>query len=85
MLTKIVVLTVYFLVVLILGFMAKSRLRDGPSDYFLAGRGLGPFVLVGTMAATNFSAFTVFGASGAGYREGLSFFPSWPLAPASWP
>ena len=75
MLTKVVVLTVYFVVVLGLGFLAKSRLRDGPADYFLAGRALGPFVLVGTMAATNFSAFTVFGASGAGYREGLSFFP----------
>ena len=41
----------------------------------MAGRGLGSFVLLGTMAATNFSAFTVFGASGAGYRDGLSFFP----------
>ena len=75
MLTKVIVLTVYFVAVLALGFLAKSRLKDGPTDYFLAGRALGPFVLVGTMAATNFSAFTVFGASGAGYREGLSFFP----------
>ncbi len=75
MLTKALVLAAYFVVVLILGFLAKSRLKDGPADYFLAGRGLGTFVLVGTMAATNFSAFTVFGASGAGYRDGLSFFP----------
>ncbi|MBU1275025.1 MAG: sodium:solute symporter family protein [Proteobacteria bacterium] len=75
MLTKVLVLTAYFVAVLALGFLAKSRLKDGPADYFLAGRGLGSFVLVGTMAATNFSAFTVFGASGAGYRDGLSFFP----------
>ncbi len=75
MLTKVAVLAVYFLVVLVLGFLARSQLKDGPTDYFLAGRGLGSFVLVGTMAATNFSAFTVFGASGAGYRDGLSFFP----------
>ncbi|RJR50630.1 MAG: hypothetical protein C4576_05515 [Desulfobacteraceae bacterium] len=27
------------------------------------------------MAATNFSAFTIFGTSGAGYRDGWSFFP----------
>jgi hypothetical protein len=32
-------------------------------------------VLLGTMVATNFSAFTVFGASGAGYRDGYAFFP----------
>ena len=75
MLTKILVLAAYFCVVLLLGFLAKSRLKDSPSDYFLAGRGLSTFVLIGTMAATNFSAFTVFGASGAGYRDGLAFFP----------
>ncbi len=75
MLSRILVLAVYFIVVLILGLMAKGRLRDSPSQYFLAGRGLGSFILLGTMAATNFSAFTVFGASGAGYRDGLAFFP----------
>ena len=75
MLTKVSVLAAYFLVVIVLGLLARGRLKDGPADYFLAGRGLGSFVLLGTMAATNFSAFTVFGASGAGYRDGLSFFP----------
>ncbi len=75
MITRIAVLAAYFLVVLLLGFLARSRLSDSPSRYFLAGRGLGSLVLLGTMAATNFSAFTVFGASGAGYRDGLSFFP----------
>ena len=32
-------------------------------------------ILLGTMVATNFSAFTVFGTSGAGYRDGYAFFP----------
>ena len=36
---------------------------------------LGTLVLLGTMVATNFSAFTVFGCSGAGYRDGLAFLP----------
>ena len=75
MLTRAVVLICYFLAVLVLGMYARTRLKEGPSQYFLAGRGLSTFVLVGTMAATNFSAFTVFGASGAGYRDGLAFFP----------
>ncbi|MEW5912483.1 MAG: sodium:solute symporter family protein [Thermodesulfobacteriota bacterium] len=75
MLIKVLVLAIYFAVLLLLGFLAKSRLQDSPSQYFLAGRGLSSFVLIGTMAATNFSAFTVFGASGAGYRDGLAFFP----------
>jgi SSS family solute:Na+ symporter len=75
MATRVLVLAAYFLLVLVLGFLARSRLRDTPSDYFLAGRSLRWFILLGTMAATNFSAFTVFGASGAAYRDGLSFFP----------
>ncbi len=75
MVVKGIVLTVYFVIVLALGFLARSRLQDTPSQYFLAGRGLSTFVLAGTMAATNFSAFTVFGASGAGYRDGMAFFP----------
>lgn len=75
MYTRLAVIAAYFVFVLLLGLLAKSRLKDSPSQYFLAGRSLGSFILIGTMAATNFSAFTVFGASGAGYRDGLSFFP----------
>ncbi len=72
---RITVIAVYFSGVLLLGHLARRRLGEGASEYFLAGRTLGGLVLIGTMAATNFSAFTVFGTSGAGYRAGLSFFP----------
>ena len=72
---RIAVIAGYFLVVLAIGFFARTRWRSSPDEYFLAGRGLGGIVLLGTMAATNFSAFTVFGASGAGYRDGYAFFP----------
>ncbi|MBN1855994.1 MAG: sodium:solute symporter family protein [Dehalococcoidia bacterium] len=75
MLTRISVLAAYFVILLSIGFLARRRLKDSPGEYFLAGRSLSVFVLVGTMAATNFSAFTVFGTSGAGYRDGLAFFP----------
>ena len=73
--TRISVLAAYFIIVLSIGFLARRRLSDSPGEYFLAGRTLSVFVLLGTMAATNFSAFTVFGTSGAGYRDGLGFFP----------
>ena len=75
MVIKLSVLAAYFLVILVVGFVARTRWRSSPEDYFLSNRGLGPVVLLGTMAATNFSAFTVFGASGAGYRDGYAFFP----------
>ena len=72
---KIAVLVAYFLMVLVVGLVARTRWRSSPETYFLADRKLGPLVLLGTMVATNFSAFTVFGTSGAGYRDGYAFFP----------
>ncbi|MBW1799039.1 MAG: sodium:solute symporter family protein [Deltaproteobacteria bacterium] len=72
---KICVLAGYFLVVLAIGFIARTRWKSSPETYFLADRKLGTLVLLGTMVATNFSAFTVFGTSGAGYRDGYAFFP----------
>ena len=75
MAVKITVLTGYFLVVLAIGLIARTRWKSSPETYFLADRKLGALVLLGTMVATNFSAFTVFGTSGAGYRDGYAFFP----------
>ena len=75
MITKIIVLCAYFLIVLVIGFIARTRWKSTPDTYFLADRKLGTLILLGTMVATNFSAFTVFGTSGAGYRDGYAFFP----------
>jgi len=75
MIIKISVLVAYFLLILLIGFIARTRFKSSPESYFLADRKLGSLVLLGTMVATNFSAFTVFGTSGAGYRDGYAFFP----------
>lgn len=47
----------------------------GASEYALAGRSLSGPALLATLAASNLSAFTVFGVSGASYRLGWAFFP----------
>ncbi len=65
----------YFVVLLGIGFLARRRARGTADDYFIASRSLPLLVLFLTMAATNFSAFTVFGFSGAGWRIGYSFYP----------
>ena len=75
MIVKVTVLVAYFIIILVIGFIARTRLKSSPETYFLADRTLGTLVLLGTMVATNFSAFTVFGTSGAGYRDGYAFFP----------
>ncbi len=65
----------YFLIILVVGLYSRKYSKNTPEDFFLGGRNLGPFLLFFTMAATNFSAFTIFGFSGAGYRSGYAFYP----------
>jgi SSS family solute:Na+ symporter len=71
---KLFVVLAYLVGMLVLGALVRRR-SSGPQEFFLAGRSLRTFVLLGTMAATNFSAFTVVGFSGAGYRMGFAFYP----------
>ena len=53
----------YALAMVIFAIWARRDLGRGDESYYLAGRSLtGPLLLV-TMAATNFSAFTVYGLS----------------------
>ncbi|MBK33828.1 MAG: hypothetical protein CL771_09550 [Chloroflexi bacterium] len=65
----------YCVLMILFAIWARRDIGRDDESYYLAGRSLaGPILLV-TMAATNFSAFTVYGASGAAYRIGLSFLP----------
>lgn len=75
MATRLCVIAAYFAALLVIGVLVRMRHGGGPGEYFLAGRSMGAGVLIATMAATNFSAFTVFGVSGAGYRDGFAFLP----------
>jgi SSS family solute:Na+ symporter len=75
MLEKALVVGAYFMAILFVGIYSRRYAEKTTEDFFLAGRSIGPVLLFFTMAATNFSAFTVFGSSGAGYRMGYSFYP----------
>ncbi len=48
--------------------------RGGGERYFLAGRSIGPFVLLMTLFGTNMTAFTILGASGEAHRQGIRVF-----------
>ncbi len=69
------IVSAYAIAMMLFAIWARRDLGNEDESYYLAERGLtGPILLV-TMAATNFSAFTVYGSSGAAYRVGLSFLP----------
>ena len=65
----------YAIAMVAFAIWARRDLGNEDESYYLAGRSLSGPVLLITMAATNFSAFTVYGSSGASYRIGLSFLP----------
>ncbi len=73
--SSIIVLFIYFSLTLFLGLYFRKRAGTSTLEFYLAGRDIRGLLLFFTMAATNFSAFTIFGLSGAGYRMGYAFFP----------
>ena len=58
---------------------AAPGAAPGAEEFYLRNRNLGWIPLLLTTAATNFSAFTVLGLSGAGYRMGYVFYPAMAL------
>lgn len=66
-----VTLITYKVVLLGVGFWASRRTKDD-ADFYLAGRGLGPWVASLSSAASSSSAWTLLGVSGAAYAQGFS-------------
>ena len=67
----IALVVLYFVFLIILGYIAHKRTKKTPQDYFLANRTFGPLILFFTLAATNFSAFTFLGFAGKSYSSGF--------------
>ncbi|MDJ0840139.1 MAG: sodium/proline symporter [Acidobacteriota bacterium] len=68
-----VTLIVYKLLLIGIGLLA-SRKTHGHEDFFLAGRGLGPWVAALSANASTSSAWVLLGISGAAYNWGWSAF-----------
>ncbi len=65
------VLGIYSLLLMALGLWIGRRVR-GTSDFFVAGRRLGPGLLFSTMLAANIGAGSTVGATSRGYVGGLA-------------
>lgn len=71
MITFILLVIIYFIFLICIGFFAHRKTKKTPEDYFLANRTFGPIILFFTLAATNFSAFTFLGFAGNAYKSGF--------------
>jgi len=68
---------VYVGLLVVLGLAARRARREKSlSDFYLAGRAIGPFVLLLTLFATQYSGNSLSGFPGQTYREGLSYYMS---------
>src|SRR5512142_3373882 len=65
------VLLLYSAFLVAIGFWLGRQVR-GAKDFFVAGRQLGPGLIFATVLAANIGAGSAVGASGLGYRAGLS-------------
>src|SRR5215467_3579343 len=66
-----IALAAYSVALILLGFFAARRVRDA-SDFLVAGRRFSLGVIFATFLAANIGAASTVGASGIGYRLGLS-------------
>jgi Na+/proline symporter len=62
----------YLVAQLAIGVWASRRIAS-ETDYLLAGRSLGPLLLVASLFATWFGAETIVGSAGTTYDEGVSY------------
>jgi len=66
-----VLLLAYALLMVGVGLYIGRRVKSA-GDFFVAGRSLGPGLVFATMVAPNIGAGSTVGATGLGYRDGLS-------------
>jgi SSS family solute:Na+ symporter len=72
-----IVIAVYILFLLVIGWFSHRASRDNSmKDFYLAGRGLGLFVLILTLYATQYSGNTLVGFTAKSYRNGFSWIMS---------
>jgi solute:Na+ symporter, SSS family len=66
-----VIIIVYSIGQIALGVWVSRRMK-GSSDFFVAGRALGPGLLFATFLAANIGSGSTIGATGLGYRDGIA-------------
>lgn len=75
--TSIIVFSLYFVILLFLGYMGKQAKKENSlADFYLAGHSMGFITLLLTMYATQYSGNSLIGFPAKAYRSGFDFFVS---------
>ena len=68
------VVAAYLALLVGLGLLAKFSFRGTSSDYFVAGRSIGPFFMLMSLFGTTMTAFALVGSTGKAYDAGIGVY-----------
>ena len=69
--TQLLIIVAYLSLLLLLGYFSNKLFKGTSSDYFLASRGLGSFLLLMSLFGTTMTAFALVGSSGEAFKAGI--------------
>ncbi len=72
--TSVVIIVCYLGLLLTLGLLSSRSSRGTSADYFLASRGIGPFLLLMSLFGTTMTAFALVGSSGEAFKSGIGVY-----------
>lgn len=72
--TSLIIILIYLALLLLLGVFSNRVLRKTATDYFLASRSIGPFLLLMSLFGTTMTAFALVGATGESYKDGIGVY-----------
>ncbi len=72
--TALAIMLGYMLLLLVLGVVTQRLLRFTAGDYFLASRGIGPFMLLMSLFGTTMTAFALIGSTGETFERGIGVY-----------
>ncbi len=73
-LTAVIVISCYLALLLGLGLFSSRFFRGTAADFFLASRGIGPFLLLMSLFGTTMTAFALVGSSGEAFAGGVGVY-----------
>ncbi|MBG88300.1 MAG: sodium:proline symporter [Verrucomicrobiales bacterium] len=72
--TTTVIICCYLGLLLLLGLVSNRFFRGTTADYFVASRGIGPFLLLMSLFGTTMTAFALLGSTGASFKDGIGIY-----------
>ena len=72
--TSVAIIAGYLGLLLALGLFSSRSSKGTSADYFLASRGIGPFLLLMSLFGTTMTAFALVGSSGEAFKSGIGVY-----------